>query len=64
MTDFGIAQKITEIAKGNICGTPAYMAPEVIFEKQYGLAVDYYALGVIVYEMMMGERPYVTSNRD
>jgi serine/threonine protein kinase len=40
------------------------MAPEVIFEKEYSHTVDYYAMGVVLYEMMMGERPYISSRKD
>jgi len=38
-------------------GTPEYMAPEVMCRRNHGVAVDYYALGIIVFECMMGRRP-------
>ena len=39
-------------------GTPGYMAPEVLFRQNHGFAVDYFAIGVIVYEFMNGKRPF------
>lgn len=64
LTDFGIAM---EYQKGVdiICssGTPGYMAPEAIINKPHDFCADYFALGVIIYELMMGERPYHGDNR-
>jgi serine/threonine protein kinase len=39
------------------------MAPEVMCKQNHGYAVDYFALGVILYEMMLGRRPYTGKNR-
>ena len=39
------------------------MAPEVMCRQNHGVAVDYFAVGVIAYEFMMGKRPYVGKNR-
>jgi len=39
------------------------MAPEVMCRQNHGVAVDYYALGVICYECMMGKRPYTGKTR-
>ena len=39
------------------------MAPEVMFKQNHGVAVDYYALGITVYECMMGRRPYTGKTR-
>ena len=59
LTDFGIAMEYKEGEEIiNASGTPGYMAPEVIVNKNHDFGVDYFALGVIVYELMMGERPY------
>lgn len=44
-------------------GTPVYMAPEVMCRQNHGLTADYFAVGVIAYECMMGRRPYVGRNR-
>jgi serine/threonine protein kinase len=39
------------------------MAPEVMCRQNHGVAVDYFALGIIVYECMMGSRPYLGRSR-
>ena len=65
LTDFGIAMGYKRGDPGvtSASGTPGYMAPEAIINKPHDFAVDYFALGVIVYELMMGERPYQGKNR-
>lgn len=42
----------------SFCGTIAYMPPEIINRKGYGKAVDWYSLGVVLYEMLFGIPPY------
>lgn len=44
-------------------GTPGYMAPEVMCRQNHGIAADYFALGVIAYECMLGRRPYQGKTR-
>ena len=58
LTDFGIARRWNPDNAKETSGTPGYMAPEVMCRQQHGYAVDYYAIGVIAYECMMGRRPY------
>ncbi|CAL8115243.1 unnamed protein product [Orchesella dallaii] len=61
--DFGLAQ----IAIGpmyTVCGTPTYVAPEILAETGYGLKVDIWALGVIVYVLLCGYPPFVSSTGD
>ena len=63
LTDFGIAKFLRSPNKTDTSGTPGYMAPEVLFGKNHSRTVDYFAVGVIMYEMIYGERPYKGSNR-
>ena len=64
LTDFGIAMEYHKgVGVVNASGTPGYMAPEAIINKPHDFCVDYFALGVIIYELMIGERPYQGKNR-
>ena len=63
LTDLGIARVWNPENAKDTSGTPGYMAPEVMCRQNHGVAVDYFALGVIVYECMMGRRPYNGRNR-
>ena len=47
----------------NSSGTPGYMAPEAIINRPHDFCADYFALGVVIYELMLGERPYKGGNR-
>lgn len=54
ITDFGVARKKKESNSEETSGTPGYMAPEVICRMNHSFEADFFALGVIVYEMMLG----------
>ena len=60
LTDFGLSKILDE---GNdkaftICGTPQYLAPEILLRKGYDKAVDWWSLGCVMYEMLAGKLPY------
>ena len=59
ITDFGIARVLCSDNSRDTSGTPGYMAPEVLNRQKHGIEADYFALGVIVFEFMMGRRPYL-----
>ena len=63
VTDFGIAKENMEDNSSETSGTPGYMAPEVMKAKNHSFAVDFFAVGVIGYEFMLGKRPYYGKNR-
>ena len=63
ITDFGVAKIMKEENRGETSGTPGYMAPEVLFGQNHNFSVDFFAIGVMGYEFMFGERPYLGKNR-
>ena len=64
ITDFGIAKKIENQILTENSGTPGYMAPEVMNYQTHSFTADYYAIGIICYELMMGVRPYTGENKN
>ncbi|EPQ54936.1 hypothetical protein GLOTRDRAFT_130101 [Gloeophyllum trabeum ATCC 11539] len=46
------------------CGTPEFMAPEILLEQRYGRAVDWWAFGVLTYEMLLGQSPFHGDDED
>ena len=63
LTDFGIAVFNKKEHKKESNGTAGYVAPEVILQQDYNYCSDFFALGVIGYEFMQGNRPYYTGNK-
>jgi len=66
ITDFGLSKE--EMTFGatttTFCGTPEYLAPEVLEDSEYGRAVDWWGLGVIMFEMMTSKLPFTAPPGD
>lgn len=57
ITDFGFAKDVPDIT-WTLCGTPDYLAPEVVSSKGYNKSVDWWSLGILIFEMLCGFTPF------
>lgn len=66
ITDFGLSKQniLDNFSAYSFCGTPEYLAPEIIENKGHGKAVDWWSLGAIVYEMLTGLPPFYSKDKD
>ena len=63
ITDFGVAKTHKPDNSSETSGTPGYMAPEVLCAQNHSYVVDFFAIGVMGYEFMLGTRPYLGRSR-
>ena len=58
LTDFGFAKYLDNEKTYTLCGTPEYLAPEIILNKGHGKPVDWWTMGILLYEMLVGIDPF------
>lgn len=66
LTDFGLSKEGIQdnFSAKSMCGTPEYLAPEILNKAGHGKAVDWYSLGALMYEMLTGLPPFYTRDRE
>jgi serine/threonine protein kinase len=62
LTDFGLSKEI-DCETATFCGTHEYMAPEIVRREPYGFKIDWWALGILSYELLFGKTPFANQNR-
>ena len=64
LTDFGLSKILTITPKTkSFCGTSEYLAPEIVGRRPYGFEVDWWALGILTFELLFGKTPFYDENK-
>jgi protein kinase X len=58
LTDFGFAKRLINDKTYTLCGTPEYLAPELLFYRGHNTTCDWWSLGVLIYEFLCGSPPF------
>lgn len=64
LADFGLAKLIDENLANSFCGTPDYLAPEMINGTGHDHTLDWWTVGILIYEMIVGIPPFYNSNNN
>ena len=65
LTDFGLAKILESGQQANtFCGTPDYLAPEILSDTGHSFPVDWWAIGILTYEMIVGCPPFFTQSNN
>lgn len=64
LTDFGLAKDMSfDSSTSTFCGTVEYLAPEIVKREPYGMAIDWWSYGCLIYEFIFGRTPFYDENR-
>ncbi|XP_011612376.2 protein kinase C delta type-like isoform X1 [Takifugu rubripes] len=66
IADFGMCKEkvFGDVRATTFCGTPDYIAPEILLGQKYTFSVDWWSFGVLVYEMLIGQSPFQGDDED
>ena len=64
LTDFGLSRLMDSNQTQTFCGTPDFMAPEIIKGENYDISVDWWSLGILIYEMIYHKPPFYSENKN